>query len=101
MKNPPPQTCLNQSYNHIFGVSEEELFRYLINFEIISFDVFDTLLIRTCNEPSMVFHAMENFSKTLNFHDKRTLSEVNARKKIMNYTIVMRLIYLIYMKTLI
>ena len=40
-------------------VSEVQLKNMLNDFEIISFDVFDTLLIRNCNNPTDIFSWME------------------------------------------
>ena len=61
-------------------VSEVQLKNMLNDFEIISFDVFDTLLIRNCNNPTDIFSWMEKKYNSHCFAKARVNAEAAARK---------------------
>lgn len=50
-------------------------------YEIISFDLFDTLFLRKIRKPTDIFEIVEYISKTNEFAKKRILAEKNVRKK--------------------
>ena len=55
------------------------------NYDYVSFDVFDTLLVRKCGDPKNIFYLMQrelsrNNSKFNNFAKERVKSEVLARR---------------------
>ena len=53
----------------------------LRGYEMISFDIFDTLLLRRVNKPKDVFAIMESENKLSGFAQKREFSESLAREK--------------------
>lgn len=65
--------------------------------EVISFDVFDTLLIRPFSDPKDVFWLIERQTETKGFHDARVLAENLARDEKFrnsgNYEVTLEQIY--------
>ncbi|MGF1585749.1 MAG: hypothetical protein ACFCUM_10530 [Bacteroidales bacterium] len=64
---------MNSIYNNITGKIND--------YEIISFDIFDTLIIRPYIKPKDVFQHIERILKLKNFANKRTQAELKARRK--------------------
>lgn len=56
----------------------------IYNSEIISFDIFDTLLLRPYARPVDLFKHLEYINRAENFYEERILAEKNARKKYHN-----------------
>lgn len=56
----------------------------IIFYSIISFDIFDTLLVRPYAKPTDLFKHMETLFKVDNFAKLRIEAELNARKKFSN-----------------
>ena len=58
----------------------------IANSKVVSFDIFDTLVVRTCKEPEKVFELVENEfeqkyrHQTFSFEKIRIMSEAEARK---------------------
>lgn len=48
--------------------------------KVVSFDIFDTLLLRPVLEPADTFRLLENKLNIPNFHNMRTTAEAEARK---------------------
>lgn len=67
--------------------TKDSVIKELLEFDIISFDIFDTLITRSVYNPDDVFTLVqekirsENIVKIDNFLEKRKLSEENVRKK--------------------
>lgn len=57
-----------------------ELTRLLDNFDVISFDIFDTLLLRPFVKPTDLFRKMERDEKAKGFADDRIRAEKEARE---------------------
>lgn len=60
-------------------VSPIEFVEVLKEFDVISFDIFDTLIFRKLNNPTDVFQILGIQNKIDNFADKRIQAEKNAR----------------------
>lgn len=50
------------------------------NIKVVSFDVFDTLLLRPVITPADIFRLLENYLGIPNFHNMRVTAEAEARK---------------------
>lgn len=61
--------------------SEEELFNYLEQFDVVSFDIFDTLILRPFEKPTDLFYLLEAQNGILNFCELRRQAETSARRK--------------------
>lgn len=61
---------------------EKKFHNLLENVEIVSFDIFDTLLIRPYKQPTDLFEHLEKLSGKENFSKKRILAERKARTKL-------------------
>lgn len=61
---------------------EKKFHNLLKNVEIVSFDIFDTLLIRPFERPTDLFEHLEKLSEKENFCKKRILAERKARAKL-------------------
>lgn len=48
--------------------------------KVVSFDVFDTLLLRPVSTPADIFRLLENKLEIYNFHNMRVVAEAEARK---------------------
>lgn len=68
------------------SASLENLKKEIKKYEIISFDVFDTLLLRDVYKPTDIFRILEMLTKKEygieNFFDERIDAEAEARKKV-------------------
>ncbi len=62
-------------------MSPEEFAKQLSYYDVISFDVFDTLIFRPFSQPSDLFYMMESELGYLNFKNIRTETEKNLRRK--------------------
>lgn len=62
------------------GKNVEEFAEYLAQYDIVSFDVFDTLIFRKVDKPADLFYLLEKKNRIPNFHAKRILAEKNARR---------------------
>ena len=60
----------------------KELVELIDGKQLVSFDIFDTLLLRTYLRPEDVFVAVERKTKCRGFAKRRTSAEILARKKI-------------------
>ena len=71
---------LEQKYEFSEGV--EKIKEKIISPEIkiVSFDIFDTLLLRPVSTPVDIFRLIENKIKLSNFHNMRVAAEAEARK---------------------
>lgn len=64
-----------------FNATDPELAEQLVSgFEVISFDVFDTLLARRVVKPTDIFRYIESVHDLPGFHDARIQAEATARK---------------------
>lgn len=61
--------------------SPEQLVKELMDYDIISFDVFDTLIFRPFGKPSDLFYLLEAQNGVINFGGYRYNAEVAARQK--------------------
>ncbi len=68
------------------------MYNTLCKYDIISFDIFDTLITRNMYEPNDIFKLMEEKLNIESFTEKRQLAENEARKILKKM-----LIYLKYM----
>lgn len=71
-----------QQYKN-FSVELVEILDHILkdDIKIVSFDVFDTLLLRPCLTPTKIFDLVEKKANTdNNFHFARQIAEANARK---------------------
>lgn len=71
----------------------EELVQKLATAQVISFDVFDTLLLRTVGQPTDVFHFVGEKIGCMNFGQIRKLAEIEARKNAGGAEVTLRAIY--------
>lgn len=62
--------------------NKEEFINKLEKYDIISFDIFDTLITRKVLKPDDVFYKMNEISKNNNFYESRKTSEEVARNKL-------------------
>lgn len=76
-------------------VNSEELFSKISDYQVISFDIFDTLLKRNVHSPKDVFRYMEVSlaDKFLGFAEKRIDAEKLARKKKLQNEVTIQDIY--------
>lgn len=62
------------------GKDAKKFAEFLVQYDIISFDIFDTLIFREVNKPDDLFYLLEEKNGVSNFHSKRILAEKNARR---------------------
>lgn len=60
----------------------DKLKEYLNKYNIISFDIFDTLLLRPYAIPSNVFQHLEEINNSIGFYAVHKIAEDNLRKYI-------------------
>lgn len=70
-----PESSLNQYPD------KQDIFSKVKNYDIISFDIFDTLIFRKVEKPIDIFRIIEEETGILNFAVKRQEAERKARKK--------------------
>ena len=80
--------------------NERKIEKKILESDLISFDIFDTLIIRkNCGKPTDIFKMVEdeynkeNESNKINFYKDRIISEKEARKKKNNQEISLKDIY--------
>lgn len=67
-------------YSDGCSYDRDSLVKKLMNFDVISFDVFDTLLFRKVIKPTDVFQLVERDASSQGYAKKRQEAEFNARK---------------------
>ena len=79
---------LKRKIDHVTPDTKQELLNAIKDFNIISFDIFDTLLFRTIANPSHSFFLMQKEAEDIldheygiDFHKTRLQAEGSARKK--------------------
>lgn len=60
--------------------SPEQLEGKLLNSDIVSFDIFDTALVRKCGEPQEIFKIIEETQPLAGFKRERVMAEEKARR---------------------
>lgn len=78
---PEKKKLLFQESGSFTGMSGEELFEQLSGYEVISFDVFDTLLLRPFSAPTDLFYLIGAEFHYPDFPILRILAEDQARQK--------------------
>ena len=78
----PKQGKVNDYETEKIDIPYEEYFRQIEEKKIVSFDVFDTLVIRPFVKADELFAYMERESGLQGFSDARKKAEVDARKKL-------------------
>lgn len=68
-------------------MSLEEMLAYCAPYEVISFDVFDTLLCRGCGEPQHIFALLEKQNGIPDFASARQTAERDARRELGEVTL--------------
>ncbi len=68
--------------DHIQRQSAEELYKQLLDYDVISFDIFDTLLFRSWSSPKDIFEMVGLHLNIQNFKGIRKSSEAEARKAV-------------------
>lgn len=69
--------------NKIIKINEkspEEIFEEIKNYDIISFDIFDTLIFRSFYDPKDLFRTLSEYHNILNFYHERIKAEKTVRK---------------------
>lgn len=75
---------LSESEEHLkksTGLSVDEYMKKLSGYDVISFDVFDTLIFRPLSLPTDVFYMIGNELGIMDFRNKREWAEWDARMK--------------------
>lgn len=67
--------------------SQETLIEKLQSYDIVSFDIFDTLVFRAVNSPGDVFRLLESEWHIMKFAEKRMQAECKARQRVGEVTI--------------
>ncbi len=75
------------------GTNPEALIEKLGRYDVISFDIFDTLIIRSIQKPTDLFAILEKKSGLCGFYDARIRAEADARQKQLNGEITISDIY--------
>ena len=78
----PKQGKINDYETEKIDIPYEEYFRQIEEKKIVSFDVFDTLVLRPFVKADELFAYMETQSGMQGFSDARKKAEVDARKKL-------------------
>ena len=65
-----------ESYDNLYEGLKEQIDKY----DVISFDIFDTLVFRPFSEPTALFYLLEKEIGIMNFHDIRVAMEHEARQ---------------------
>lgn len=73
-----------QECNLYIRESIDSLVEKLTQYDVISFDIFDTLIFRPVEKPVQCFSLLELKNRLLSFSRYRRLAEVSARKKSLN-----------------
>ena len=62
------------------GKDPRKLVQQLLKYDVVSFDIFDTLISRKGNQPTDLFYKLEEENGLFDFHDVRILCEAAARR---------------------
>ena len=62
-------------------ITPDELVKLLSEYDVVSFDIFDTLILRPLAKPTDLFYILEKRLNIKCFHDLRIEAEVQARKE--------------------
>lgn len=83
-----------ESYlNHKIGYKNFDYDQFDIKEDYVSFDIFDTLIVRDVQKPTDVFWIMEKIFKESGFYKKRITAEKKARDKKENGEVTIKDIY--------
>jgi hypothetical protein len=74
-----PDNCLLSAPLSAPSICQDGLHELILKAKVISFDVFDTLLVRTVLNATDVFMIMERESGIAGFHEARIRAEAKAR----------------------
>ena len=85
-----PKECVKEVLSALFGSTIDSLdLKILGKIDYISFDIFDTLITRTCDSPQDVFGFVESLyheylpeNKSIGFRDMRISAELAARRSV-------------------
>lgn len=72
---------LYRTYPSFDGRNLRPIYGLLSTYDIVSFDIFDTLISRKVGIPTNLFYVMEDRNGISGFHDKRIVAERTARQK--------------------
>ena len=64
------------------GSDPQKLAEVLMQYDVVSFDVFDTLIFREVDKPTDLFYKLEAENKLFDFHDNRISAEADARRNL-------------------
>ena len=67
-------------YTRYNGARPWELADKLAGYDVVSFDIFDTLLFRDVKKPTDLFYRLEKENGLFDFHDNRIRAEMDARR---------------------
>ncbi|WEQ50724.1 hypothetical protein LV478_00435 (plasmid) [Komagataeibacter oboediens] len=76
--------CVSGNKTEYMRDRKKNIEKFILNFEVISFDVFDTLLFREVARPEGIFYYIESKTKNKGFAQRRIGAEKLARK--INFT---------------
>ena len=76
-----------------FAKNVEDIYDKIKKYDYVSFDIFDTLIKRTCGTPENVFYIMERQAGIDNFRIKRIAAQNKAKKNTKNNEITIKEIY--------
>ena len=74
------------NYDNRIIIKPKELLSYISQYDIVSFDIFDTLLFRTVGKPEDVFALVEQQTVIAGFARERVRAEYSAREKVRKRT---------------
>ena len=70
---------IKESFINIFSTSNSKILDKILDYDIISFDIFDTLIKRDINKPTDVFELIEEKYNIKNYKNMRIKAEKTAR----------------------
>ena len=70
-----------RAYSTYDGKHTEQLAERLSSYDVVSFDIFDTLILRPLKKPTDLFGLMEQRNGLFDFHDNRIQAEADARRR--------------------
>lgn len=88
---------MREKYMSTKEKSPEDIFNIIKDYDVISFDIFDTLVFRPFYNPKDLFRTLSEYHNCLNFYHERVQAEKNIRKikkqKFGHHEITLREIY--------
>lgn len=84
----------NNNYNHRVSELRAEFLRKIVDVDFVSFDIFDTLLVRKVQEPADIFSLIEEEYNFEGFRNARIIAEHRARINLNKPEISLNDIYL-------